>query len=873
MILHSLELTNYRGIGHIRLEFPDVGITVVEGPNEVGKSTLLEALRHLLRTKYSSKAAAVKAVRPVGSDEGTAVSAELTLGGTRFAVTKRFNVSRGALIEIPGQPTLSNDEAEAWLTDTLDEHLDKDLWEAMWLLQFADAAVAAEGGAPLRSALDAAAGGEREGAAEDSLFAAVEAEFQRYHTPTGLISKARTELADAAREAGEELAEARRLHDETVDLIAEFEEVDRGVGVAEADVMRSAAEVRLKEEESAAARRAAESVERLRAEVRHAEAARRVLAREVEERVRREDRLREREERTAELAGVADADSARIEALRERLDGIHAETGTAKVRVAEAEEALEVAAREVERIRRAMELRELRVMRARLDGIGTTLDEVEREFGAITVQDAHLEAVEAAGQRVLEARAAVNVAAAHIRVTASEPGEISIDGVIHPVGGDREVAVPVVSETGVRIGAVTVRVTPGGDAVDLASALGRAESDLAAALAAAGMGSAGEIRTALARGKDLEVERERLRGERAAILAHRDADDLRRRCEELVAAVGETEPGDEAAAEAVRTRAEEDLHAAREQFLVAEAARISLTELLREVTAKLETARAHIAERRAEDALERADIDAFDSAEPLEELRARADAAATVLEERTAELARHASDDLDPETARALAEGAARRVEVARERAAGLREKREKLRARIEFRGGQGLHERLAVARRAAEDAEAEAARVERRAAAAALLMHTLRRHRDEARSRYVRPFADSLAAVSRVVFGRDVEFTVDDELRVESRTLAGRTVPVTALSGGAREQLGILIRLAVARIIGRDGAVPVIIDDAFGYTDRDRMARMALVLEEASTDSQVILLTCAPDRYDTLAGVHRIDLAEAMEVPAQDAN
>ena len=41
MKLHRLVLTNYRGITHREIEFPDRGVVVVSGANEVGKSSMI----------------------------------------------------------------------------------------------------------------------------------------------------------------------------------------------------------------------------------------------------------------------------------------------------------------------------------------------------------------------------------------------------------------------------------------------------------------------------------------------------------------------------------------------------------------------------------------------------------------------------------------------------------------------------------------------------------------------------------------------------------------------------------------------------------------------------------------------------------------
>ena len=47
---------------------------------------------------------------------------------------------------------------------------------------------------------------------------------------------------------------------------------------------------------------------------------------------------------------------------------------------------------------------------------------------------------------------------------------------------------------------------------------------------------------------------------------------------------------------------------------------------------------------------------------------------------------------------------------------------------------------------------------------------------------------------------------------------------------------------------------MPVIIDDALGFADPDRLARMGAVLNTVGNHGQVIVLTCTPGRYEGVA-------------------
>lgn len=92
MRVHRLRLWDVKGVRERTVDFPEAGVVVIAGPNEVGKSTLVEALDRLLdpKAKATSHAAAVRKLQPVGRDVGPRVEAELTLGGQRVRFAKRW---------------------------------------------------------------------------------------------------------------------------------------------------------------------------------------------------------------------------------------------------------------------------------------------------------------------------------------------------------------------------------------------------------------------------------------------------------------------------------------------------------------------------------------------------------------------------------------------------------------------------------------------------------------------------------------------------------------------------------------------------------------------------------------------------------------
>ncbi|MCV7060814.1 hypothetical protein H7I76_10280, partial [Mycolicibacterium vaccae] len=181
--------------------------------------------------------------------------------------------------------------------------------------------------------------------------------------------------------------------------------------------------------------------------------------------------------------------------------------------------------------------------------------------------------------------------------------------------------------------------------------------------------------------------------------------------------------------------------------------------------------------------------------------------------------------------------------------------------AQLKVYGTEGRKGRLDAAETERERAAAEFERVQRRARAAQLLRSVMGRHRDAMRQRYVDPFRGEVERLGRIVFGETFEVDVDSSLRIGHRTLSGRTVPYESLSGGAKEQLGIVARLAGAALVAREDSVPVVIDDALGFTDTERLTKMAEVFDAVAGDGQVIILTCSPQRYADVQTAKHIEL------------
>ena len=184
------------------------------------------------------------------------------------------------------------------------------------------------------------------------------------------------------------------------------------------------------------------------------------------------------------------------------------------------------------------------------------------------------------------------------------------------------------------------------------------------------------------------------------------------------------------------------------------------------------------------------------------------------------------------------------------------------LRTKLSLLGEEGLATQLDMAKSELAHLTVTHEQLEARAAAAKLLFETFARRRTEAHHRYVAPFREGIESLGRLVFGSSLGVELADDLSISRRTLDGVTLDFADLSTGAKEQLGMISRLACASIVATDGGAPVIFDDALGWSDPRKLERMGAAISKAGRSCQIIVLTCTPGRYASVGDASVVQLA-----------
>lgn len=873
MRLHRLKLTNWRGVDHREIEFGD-GVTIVEGPNEAGKSSLIEALRTLIRYKASSAAKSIKAVQPVGQDVGSSVEAEIEAGDYRFVYTKTFNRDRSTSLEIlaPRREQAAGDEAHDRVDQILAETVDLDFWEALLVDQGAEVAPAdLRDSAGLSRALDEAAGGSA--ADEDvDLFDAVRAEYESYFTlKTGrprfgadekAVETARRNVEDASaalRAIDVEAERQQRLSTEVAGRRKQLPEFDAAAAELEEtwreiDQLRNRVALREKEFEAAAgaASRAQKAVEDRKALI----DARRKAETAVQ---------------AAELA--VEPERRRLEQIRQNVTDLHQGLEVLKAKRIEARERVNRCRSDAAYLGQVAELASLRATLDDLASVATAIGQQASVVAGIAIDRQGLEAIRSAENelRVLEGQR--DLAATTLRISSHRDQEFAIGPDNARLTGGDTVERQLAARTTIRLpGIADIEVEPPLAAADLESRVDEARKGRATLLERYGVADREEAISQLARKEEAESRLERAKQREQDLLGKRsraELDESLRRLEQRVEARLEQRgsstdlPGSIEEAERAADEADKALESV-EQALQEEESRVtSLQEELQSAQAAQQAREVDLGGQRAtlanlktrlSDERREADDETLDAA--IADARARRDAAARALD-----AAREKLDALNPDRIKALYENA----KDTRDRAAAeLRKLVTDLAVaedRLEQARANGRFEALENAERALDEAESRYRAVQRRAEAANRLWQAMNEHRDAARQAYVRPLKEAIDRLGRIVFGHDFDVTIGDDWSMETRTLHGRTLPFAELSVGAQEQLGILARLAAAQIVSSQGGVPLIIDDALGFSDPGRLQTMGAAIAAAGRDCQVIILTCSPGRFSNVGSAVAIRL------------
>ena len=876
MKLHRVRLVNYRGVTDSDVSFSDKGVTIVEGPNEVGKTSIAEALALAVELPDSSRSARVRSAKPVNRDEGPEVEIELSSGQYTLSFNKRWLRNPITILSIssPRSESHTGREAHDRLREILAETLDMDLWDALRIEQGIKLTLPPFTMPSMRRALDSAAGGDLASDHEDTLWERIKEEYGKYWTPTGQENRERKSSQRRKEEATEKAD----------DLTQQMKDVERDVArldrlVAEAIRVSATQDEYEKseldlEERWNAIERMRNEIDRLNAIYSTAEAEHRLAEGSW---ARRQDLLETCAESTEALAaleaGAQEAAPELAAAIRRR------EAAAASLK--DAAEALRLAddrraraAKDRDYLREQIEVAQISERYERYVQSEQSLKEAEDYLESAIVDDDVLERIEKTYLDDLGARAATDSAAASVETTALSDMRMQIAGKdvdlhakeVHSelVEDEVELVIP---------GIARLRVSAGSESKGLAERRRITQEAYLRLCNEVGVADMAEARKAAQERTDTQ----RVKGDAIAAIK-RDLRDLTpdilqakiKDLTERVTSYPDVRPAepplppDLDEATRIASDAEVVVTDCRTRLDACDAAARKSDEQL--TKARLNdadhTARTRVADDRKLESENR--LAAARNIQADEALRAalvvtqgRLDAALESWEDVKTQL-----KAADPDSLETLLLNARAAKKRAIQESQANRDSQSELRARLDLHGEKGLQGLYDQALSEWGHVKREHARVEERAEATRLLQETFEKYRRQAHLRYIEPFKERIDQFGRIVFGPTFAAELDQELRVVRRTLEDATLDVEQLSTGAQEQLGVLCRIACATIVSPDdGGVPVMIDDALGWSDPQRLQAMGAAIAAAGKQCQVVVLTCTPGRYSHVGNAKVVSL------------
>ena len=886
MKLRSLAVNQFKKFtSPTRLAGLEDGLNLVVGPNEMGKSTLLDALRAVLFEKYSSRAQPILSLRNARNDAAPVVELEFELNNGPYRITKRFVRKPYARLACPDGRSLEGDVAEDTLRDLLHFHEPGKtgakpetlgMWNVLWVQQgqsFGALDLPASARSSLRSALESEVGTVLGGRRGRKLPAVIEGQLgELVTTAQGRPRGAYKDLIERVAALGQELdgLRARRLDlTQTLDDLEDVEESLRRLAAGERD--------RADREELDQARERHARLAELEARIEAAGVERKLginaLA-EAERAAAERERLRADVETGEAALQTADRDllaaRERDQEARSKVDGLRTETRRTEAAARDAEEAVSRRRRVLGTVERHARLRELEQRHGKAEAADGRRREAEQAAAAILLNDHVIEAIRKASQACDTHRSRLDSVATRVVFEMDAAGMSGVKVDDEPLTAERR-SVQAVEPVTITIpdrGRITVEPAAS-DRDQLLRRERDAEAELRAVLEQAGARSVTDAEDQYTRRQKL-VEQAQLARQEAEVHAPATDDHeagaqalavhvegLRQVVQREMAELDVQElPARQEAEDALRS-AERQADEARSAHDTARAALRGPEELLGELQREIGTLQGGQAEttRRLEKL--QAEVAQAEAARPDESLQADIRKARTTLAEREAAIAgleARRGDETVPQLDARIGR-LERAIQDRRGKRDVLNERRAGLRSRVEFAEGAGLDEAIKQQARELELAEEERSRQDREVEVLTLLLSTLRSAERKAMEQYVSPVLKRVRPYLQILFpGADIR--IDEKLHIHGVVRETGYEDFKRLSKGTQEQVAVLVRLAFAEMLVEQGhPATVVLDDALVFSDDPRMGRIFDILNMAASNVQVIVFTCREQLFEGLGG------------------
>ena len=887
MKLRSVAVNQFRKFtAPTRLDGIGDGLNILIGPNEMGKSTLLDAIGAVFFERHGSAAKPIRALQNDRNRAAPVVHVDFELEDGPYRIEKRFLKKPYARLHCPDGRQLEGGEAEHALRKRLSFEQSgphganpetRGIWSVLWVRQgdsLGSVAVTAQARASLYQALEAEVGDVLGGNRGANVVSALEEQLAALISPQQ--RRLRNEYATAVERVTATEAMLADLRGQRDEVSAILDELDRRSAELASLESKDGVEEEQLEAQLEAARRehteAARLEERIKAARAEAELRGRDLA-DAESNLKRRAALRtavaeaRRDSETAE-GELAAAQSA-VDAVEANVSGLRGAVANARTAADEAALAESRAGRVLNAVVRGDARAVLRARHRRATAAAERRRSAELEAVAIPLTSEVLEGLRQAARRVETVAALRNAAATTVALEASPERLIGVtrDGTPLGDGGARFRALAPTILTIPDWGRITIEPAVR-DLETLDQQSREALTAQAAALDAVGVADMSEAETRFWQREAALAEVARAEHE----LADRAPDGLEELARQVreadgaaarVLGSGDVEPPSVAEAERLVAEKRQAAEEARQKQAEANAALAGPQESLEERRTELgatkqraEAAAGLWRQRQAELAGAEAKRTDADIEEAVRGARRACEERAGVVERLESSVTGDSVAVLEARIQRLTKIRAERRSERDR-----LRQEIARLEARAEERHAVQVHEEIGERERSLEQDRATVANFEKEVQILTLLVDTLRSAENAAKERFVTPVVSRVRPYLRALFpGADI--VVDEDLSIAKlRRDPEHAEPYHQLSMGTREQVTVLVRLAFAQLLAEQGRpASVILDDSLAFSDDQRLDRFFDVLTSAAQTVQILVLTCREQLFRGL-GARRLHL------------
>ena len=863
------------------------GLNVVVGPNEMGKSTLLDALRAALFEKHSSKAQPIVALQNDRNQAAPVVELAFEVDEGIYRIRKRFVKKPYAQLFCPDGRNLEGDEAEHTLRDLLGfdepgktgakpETLG--MWNVLWVQQgqsFGTLDLPDSARSNLHSALESEVGAVLGGKRGRALPDAVEKRLSELITSTGRPRGHHKELID----------EVGRLHSELEGLRSrrnELSETLENLEAAQETLTRLASGERdqTDREELGAARSRHTEIANLESRIEAAATDVKLKKRNLEqaeqaiaERRGLKDQI-ETDTKAVELAKISLEEVRRQnKELRTKFDELRKDVREAEDAVTQTDEEMWLARRILSAVQRESRIRELQGRYEKAHEAEKKQRAAQQGAAAILVTDENIETMRYAAKELETARSRLSAAATLVSfdISSDRLSKIEVDGTALTADQTTVQAVEATTITIPDYGSISVQPAIK-DRDKLLAQQRKAKDALKAALEECGIKSLDAAEKQLSKRQRLLQDAELARQE---VELHAPATDdydagaepledhiegLKTILQQELTELGIEDLPTEKEAEDVLVDAQSAARETKETLATSRAALVGPEEEIGRIQTEFGGVKT-----RYEDGKERlkklrndlVDAEKKSSEDDLETAVAAAQTALADQEGVVFDLEGQRESETLPQLKARIA-----RLEKAlkdrREKRSELKEKIAGFRSHIEALEGAGLDEAIHQKAREVELAEEQCMRYKCEVEVLSLLLSTLRSVERDAKERYLSPVLNRVRPYLQLLFP-GAEITIDENLHIVGVVRqGGYEEAFQHLSMGTQEQIAVLVRLAFAEMLVEQGhPATVVLDDALVFSDDRRMGRMFDILNMVAQQVQIIIFTCREQLFEGVGGQH----------------